>query len=439
MSPEWNATHDPSLRSWVDSANLSDCDFPVQNLPLAIFRPKGGNEGGRIGVGIGDQILDLQVALSRDAFGGLADEIIKACREPTLNALMSLGQDVSSRLRASLSEALREGSAAASQLQGDLLPQSETELLLPAFVGDYTDFYSSIHHATTVGKQFRPDNPLLPNYKWLPVAYHGRSSSVQVSGRDFHRPVGQRLPQGAASPQVSATRRLDFELEVGVFIGRGNPLGRAVSITEAESHIFGLCLLNDWSARDIQGWEYQPLGPFLSKNFATTISPWVVSMEALAPFRLPFSRAPADPQPLSYLHDPTAQHSGAIDVVLEVSLETARMREAGLAPQRLALSNLRHAYWTLAQMVAHHTINGCNLRSGDLLGTGTLSGPSASEAGSLLELSAAGKTPIAVGVETRTFLEDGDRVLLRAWCEGSGRRRIGFGAAAATVLPARIL
>jgi fumarylacetoacetase len=278
----------------------------------------------------------------------------------------------------------------------------------------------------------------LPNYRWIPIAYHGRSSTIRVSGQDFHRPVGQRLAREAAVPEVGPTRRLDFELEVGIFVGRGNAPGSAIPIGTAESHVFGLCLLNDWSARDIQGWEYQPLGPFLAKNFATTISPWVITIEALAPFRAPFERVAADPQPLPYLQDPAAGLRGAFDIELEVSLQTAAMRTRGANPERLALSNFRYAYWTIAQMVAHHTMNGCELRPGDLFGSGTMSGPATTQAGSLLELTAAGRQPIAVGsAETRTFLEDGDRVVLRAWCERAGRRRIGFGNATATVLPAR--
>ena len=344
--------------------------------------------------------------------------------------------DAPGALRAALSEVLREGSAAQAWLHESLVPQAQAEFALPATIGDYTDFYTSIHHASAVGKQFRPDNPLLPNYRWIPIAYHGRSSTIRVSEHDFHRPVGQRLAKGAAAPELGATQRLDFELEVGVFVGPGNAPGRAIPIKSAESHVFGLCLLNDWSARDIQGWEYQPLGPFLSKNFATTISPWIITLEALAPFRAPFSRPAEDPQPLSYLQDPAAAAHGALDIQVEVSLQTSRMRAQGANPQRLALSNFKYAYWTIAQLVAHHTINGCELRPGDLFGSGTMSGPSPTQAGSLVELTGGGQQLIAVGSsETRAFLEDGDRVVLRAWCEGAGRRRIGFGSAAATVLP----
>jgi len=433
-----DATHDPDLTSWVKSANSPDGDFPIQNLPFGVFRRAGSGEPFRIGIGIGDQILDLYPLRSRGPLPDPVRTLLEMCGEPTLNRLMSLGPAASSALRATVSEVLREGSAWQAGIHADLVPQSAAEFAVPASIGDFTDFYASIHHATTVGRQLRPENPLLPNYRWMPIGYHGRSSTIRVSDHDFHRPVGQRLARGAAAPEVGPTRRLDFELEVGVFMGRGNAPGSAIPVDTAESHVFGLCLLNDWSARDIQGWEYQPLGPFLAKNFATTISPWIVTLEALAPFRAPFSRSASDPQPLPYLQDPAAATEGALDIQLEVSLQTARMRARGEAPQRLALSNLRHAYWTIAQMVAHHTMGGCELRPGDLFGSGTMSGPSPAEAGSLLELTTAGQRPIPVDAgETRTFLEDGDRVVLRAWCERPGRRRIGFGSAAATVLPAR--
>jgi fumarylacetoacetase len=422
----------------VPSANLPGCDFPIQNLPLAIFRRTGSGEQFRAGVAIGDQILDLGEAHRRHALDAVAASTMSACSEPTLNRLMAAGPAAASELRAAVSLALQSGAPAAATLQDLLVSQADAEFDVAANIGDYTDFYTSIHHATTVGAQFRPDNPLLPNYQWIPIAYHGRSSSVVVSGRDFHRPVGQSLPKGAATPVVGASRRLDFELEMGVFIGAGNALGTPIAIDDAEQHVFGLCLLNDWSARDLQGWEYQPLGPFLAKNFATTISPWVVSLEALAPFRLPFSRPATHPQPLPYLDVAAGSANAALDIKLEVALQTPRMRAAGLAPQALAQSNLSYAYWTIGQMVAHHSVGGCNLRPGDLLGTGTLSGPAADQAGSLLELTAGGKQSISLSsTETRTFLEDGDRVDLRAWCEREGFVRIGFGVASGTVLPAR--
>jgi len=433
-----NATHDPNLRSWVDSANSPDSDFPIQNLPFGVFRRIGSTESFRAGVAIGDKILDLRALRERGRASQIILGVLDRCGEPSLNLLMSEGQAASSALRAHLSEVLREGAPEQAQLLEVLVPQSAAQFAVPASIGDYTDFYTSIHHATAVGKQFRPDHPLLPNYRWIPIAYHGRSSTVRVSDHDFHRPVGQRLAKGASAPELGPTQRLDFELEVGVFVGRGNAPGDAVPIQTAESHVFGLCLLNDWSARDIQSWEYQPLGPFLSKNFATTISPWIITLEALAPFRAPCSRPAGDPSPLPYLQDPAAAANGALNIHLEVALQTSRMRAQGADPERLALSNFHHAYWTIAQMIAHHTVNGCELRPGDLFGSGTMSGPATTQAGSLLELTSGGQQPFPVGSsETRTFLEDGDRVVLRGWCDGAGWRRIGFGSAAATVLPAR--
>jgi fumarylacetoacetase len=303
---------------------------------------------------------------------------------------------------------------------------------LPCEIGDYTDFYTSIHHATSVGKQFRPDNPLLPNYKWVPIGYHGRSSTIGVSGETIRRPRGQYKGPDDAAPGFGASKRLDYELELGIFVGKGNAQGEPIVIDEAESHLFGLGLFNDWTARDVQAWEYQPLGPFLSKNFASTLSPWIVTMEALAPFRVPFVRPAGDPQPLPYLDDPDNRREGAVDIVLEVWLATANMRE----PQRLMQSNFRDSYWTMAQLVAHHTVNGCRLRPGDLFGSGTQSGPEPGQGGSLLELSQGGKQPLRLANgETRSFLEDGDTVILRGRCERGGFRRIGFGACAGTIAP----
>jgi fumarylacetoacetase len=318
------------------------------------------------------------------------------------------------------------------------LPQDAVDYGVPARIGDYTDFYTSIHHATNIGRQFRPDNPLLPNYKWVPIGYHGRASSIGVSGQCFHRPQGQTMAPGATQPSFGPCQRLDMELEMGVFVGTGNALGERIPMAEAEDHVFGMCLLNDWSARDIQGWEYQPLGPFLSKSFATTISPWVVTLEALAPFRAPFTRPADDPQPLAYLDSEANRLAGALDVQLRVDLQTQRMRQDGAAHATLCRTSYRHAYWTVAQMVTHHTVNGCNLQPGDLLGTGTLSGPTLAQAGALIELTAGGKNPIQLpNGERRTYLEDGDSVVIRGWCEKPGSVRIGFGKCAGTVLPAR--
>jgi fumarylacetoacetase len=421
MNREIDDTHDPALASWLESANDPATDFPIQNLPFGRYRSDGGEP--RIGVAIGDWIVDLQRA-------GLV-------RDADMNGLMASGRGAIATVREALSQGLREGSAQRATFERSLVPQADVQMELPCRIGDYTDFYASIHHATTVGKQFRPDNPLLPNYKWVPIGYHGRASSIRVSGQVFRRPNGQRKPPDAAVPIVGPSRRLDYELELGAFIAAGNELGEPVPIGEAEDHVFGLVLLNDWSARDVQGWEYQPLGPFLAKNFATTISPWIVTLDALAPFRGPFRHPDGDPAPLPYLDSARNREAGSIDITLEVWLQTEAMRKRGHDGDRLSTSNFRDAYWTIAQLVTHHTVNGCNLQGGDLLGSGTMSGPAAEQAGSLLELSAAGKQPIALsGGETRTFLEDGDTVILRAFCERAGFRRIGFGECRGSVLAA---
>jgi fumarylacetoacetase len=438
-APAVNATHDPALQSWVEAANRPQADFPIQNLPFAVFRRAGSVEAFRGGVAIGEQILDLGALHALKLLSGTVAEALAACSQPTLNSFMELGNEAWSMLRQALSNLLRRGTQEEGRLRGCLVAQSSAEFALPARIGDYTDFYSSIHHATAVGYLFRPDNPLLPNYKWVPIAYHGRASSIRVSGHEFPRPMGQIKPADSERPEVSLTRRLDYELEVGIFIGAGNAPGKTIGLDQAERHVFGLCLLNDWSARDVQGWEYQPLGPFLAKNFATTISPWLVTLEALAPYRLPWTRVVTDPQPLPYLDSEQLRASGAFDMELEACIETARMRAAGMASYRLSHSNFKHSYWTVGQMVAHHTLNGCNLQAGDLLGSGTQSGPRPQEAGSLLELTAGGKQSLSLpSGETRTFLADGDRVILRAWCEKPGYARIGFGEAAGTVVPAAI-
>ncbi|MCH7345484.1 fumarylacetoacetase [Pelomonas sp. CA6] len=432
-----NETHDPALTSWVESANLAGTDFPLQNLPFSVFRPRGSAEAFRGGVAIGDQVLDLAALAGLDVIDGPAKAALAAAAGDTLNALMAQGPAEWSALRLALSRVLRSGSADAQRLAACLAPQAEVEHEVPARIGDYTDFYTSVHHATNIGRQFRPDQPLLPNYKWVPIGYHGRASSIGVSGQTFSRPVGQVMKPGAEGPAVVPCARLDYELELGIFVGPGNAQGQPIPIASAESHVFGICLLNDWSARDVQGWEYQPLGPFLSKNFATTISPWIVTLEALAPYRLPFTRPEGDPQPLPYLDSPENRGAGALDIRLEVLLSTGRMRERGMPDMRLSATSYRHAYWTVAQLVAHHTMNGCNLRPGDLLGSGTLSGPSLQEAGALIELTTGGQNPIELPTgERRTFLEDADQITLRGWCEAPGRARIGFGACAGTVLPA---
>jgi fumarylacetoacetase len=432
-----DATHDPAQRSWVASANDAGTDFPIQNLPYGRFRRSGTDEPWRIGVAIGDRVLDLKLARAQCPWGPGIDELLAPLAAGDLNAFMALGTTARRTLRGVLSAALAEGSDQGPFLELCLVPQAQVELALPFRTTDYTDFYTGIHHATTVGKLFRPDNPLLPNYKWVPIGYHGRASSLIASGTDFVRPRGQLKGEGEV-PEVAPTRRLDYELELGAVVGTANELGTPVDITRAEAHLFGLVLLNDWSARDIQGWEYQPLGPFLSKNFATTLSPWVVTMEALEPYRMPFVRPEGDPAPLPYLDSEANRSAGAIDITLEVWIQTAAMRARDVAPQRLSQSNFRDAYWTLAQLLAHHTSNGCNLQPGDLLGTGTQSGPGPGQGGSLLELSAGGRQPIVLaGGETRTFLQDGDAVILRAHCARDGAARIGFGDCVATVLPAR--
>ena len=418
---ELNATHDPALRSWVSSANAPGTDFPIQNLPFGRFRRAGTSEPFRIGVAIGDQILDLR------ATGLIADD--------DMNALMATSSPERSALRAVISAGLAEGSVQQRAWQAALIAQSAAEMTLPCEIGDYTDFYTGIHHATTVGKLFRPDNPLLPNYKWVPIGYHGRGSSIGVSGQSFRRPHGQ-LKGAADAPVLAPSQRVDYELELGIFIGAGNARGEPIGIHDAEEHLFGVCLLNDWSARDVQAWEYQPLGPFLAKNFATTISPWVVTLEALAPYRQAFVRPDGDPQPLPYLDSAANRREGALDIALSVWLQTLRMRAAGEAPVRLSQSNVAEsAYWTLAQLVAHHTVNGCNLQPGDLFGSGTLSGPTPEQGGSLLELSLGGKQTVKLpNGEERTFMQDGDTIILRGHCERAGAVRIGLGEVSGTLL-----
>ncbi|MBM3388536.1 MAG: fumarylacetoacetase [Betaproteobacteria bacterium] len=435
-----NETHDPCLRSWVSSAQDERSDFPIQNLPYAVFRPRTSGQAWRGGVAIGDEVLDL-AALAHaqliQASDPLAPAALNAAAQETLNEFMALGPAHWGALRRALSRLLRWGAAEKDALQQCLVPQAQVEYRVPARVGDYTDFYTSVHHATNVGRLFRPDSPLPPNYKWMPIGYHGRVSSLLISETEVRRPRGQLMPPGAPGPTLAACKRLDYELELGVFIGPGNELGQAINLDEAEAHVFGLCLLNDWSARDIQVWEYQPLGPFLSKNFATSLSPWVVTMEALAPYRLPFTRPSQDPQPLPYLDSPTHRTQGSIDIQLEVRLQTLAMRQAGQPAAPMSQSNYRHAYWTLAQMVTHHAASGCNLQPGDLLGTGTQSGPEPGEGGALIELTLGGQQPLSLPCgERRTFLEDGDTVALRAWCERPGAARLGFGVCEGQVLPA---
>jgi len=437
MPAPLDATHDPARKSWVASANDADTDFPIQNLPYGLFRRSGVDEPWRIGVAIGDRILDCKLALELCPWGGGIAPLLQPLAAGDLNTFMALGRPAQRTLREALSQALSEGSDQQPFLELCLLDQSAAEMALPCRIGDYTDFYTGIHHATTVGKLFRPDNPLLPNYKWVPIGYHGRVSTIGVSGQAFHRPLGQTKGPDESEPVFGPCKRLDHELEVGVFVGRGNDIGQPIAIDDAEEHLFGIVLLNDWSARDIQAWEYQPLGPFLSKSFATTISPWVVTMDALAPFRSALRRPADDPQPLAYLASDQQRQAGAVAITLEVALQTAAMRAQDMTPVVLTKSDYADAYWSAAQMLTHHASNGCKLQPGDLLGSGTQSGPSPGQGGSLLELTQGGKEAIVLpGGEERRFLEDGDCILLRGHCERAGARRIGFGVCMGEVLPA---
>ncbi len=431
-------THDPAARSWVESANAAGTDFPPQNLPYGRMRRAGHNEDWRCGVAIGEQILDLRRAASAGRWETPVQVQLQALAAGDMNRFMAASPAARRAVRQALFKALQAGSPQQAALGACLVPQAAAEMSLPCSIGDYTDFYTGIHHATAVGKLFRPDNPLLPNYKWLPIGYHGRASSVVVSGTALCRPRGQLKSPQAEAPSFEPCQRLDYELELGAYVAGGNVLGAPIAMARAEEHLFGLSLLNDWSARDMQGWEYQPLGPFLAKSFGTTVSPWIVTMEALEPFRCAApARSAEDPQPLPYLDSAHNRAAGGCEIELEVWLQTAKMRAAGQPSVRLMRSNFRHAYWTLAQMLVHHASNGCNLQSGDLLGTGTQSGPLAEEAGSLLELTEGGKRAISLpNGEQRVFLQDGDCVELRAYAEKPGARRIGFGRCAGEVLPA---
>ncbi|MBA3406256.1 MAG: fumarylacetoacetase [Gemmatimonadaceae bacterium] len=438
MTHAINATHDPALRSWVASANESDTDFPVQNLPFGVFSD-GPGDASRAGVAIGDQILDVSACVRE----GLLDASVTAaaCAEPRLNRLMSLGRPALSSLRARLSEILRSdtatGAAAASMSERILVPMSAAAMKVPAAIGDYTDFYASIHHATNVGAMFRPDNPLLPNYKYIPIGYHGRSSSIVTSGTAVRRPAGQTRAADAAEPSFGASQMLDYESELGFFVGQGNPQGEPISLDRADEHIFGFCLVNDWSARDVQAWEYQPLGPFLAKNFATTISPWVVTAEAVAPYRVPAASRPAgDPAPLAYLASDGDAARGGVNAMLEVFLASAEMRARSIPAIRLSQASFALMYWTVGQMLAHHASNGCNLRPGDLLASGTVSGPAPDSRGCLLELTSRGALPLTLPTgEQRMFLHDGDEIIMRGRLHAESRPRLGFGECRGIILP----
>jgi fumarylacetoacetase len=433
MTSQTDDTHDPKLLSWVASANTPDTDFPIQNLPFGVFRREGADEEPRVGVAIGDQIVDIAACRDQGFFKGKAFTAALSCEVASLNPLMALGSGFWAPLRKRLIELLRSDGPDADRLQVSgsqcLTAMNNAELLIPVHIGNYTDFHASVIDATSVGSMSRPDNPLLPNYKYLPVAYHGRASSVQVSGTPVRRPLGQAQDDRSETPTFGASRLLDYELEIGFFVGPGNVHGEPVGIEHAEDHIFGLCLVNDWSARDIQKWECQPLGPFLAKSFATTISPWVVTLDALAPFRVAeFKRPEGDPNPLAHLDSPQNHETSAIDIELDVFLLTSRMRDSGEAPKRISRGNFRDMYWTIAQMLTHHTSNGCNLIAGDLLASGTVSGESGDSGGSLLEITGRGETPVELPTgEIRRFLEDGDEIIMTGFCERDGFRRIGFG------------
>lgn len=422
MSAAIDHSHDPEARSWVPGAD-GHAAFPVQNLPLGLFSPPG--KVARAGTAIGDFILDLAGAAKA---GLLPEQVGAALAQDSLNALFALPPAARVDLRHAVFDLLTD---AGRQAGADSLLHSSAgcRLHLPARIGDYTDFYVGIHHATNIGRQFRPDNPLLPNYRHIPIGYHGRASSVRVSGHPVIRPWGQRKLPGADAPDFGPSRRLDHELELGVWIAGENELGEPVPIAMAGDRVAGLCLLNDWSARDLQAWEYQPLGPFLAKNFLTTVSPWVITAEALAPFRIAQPARPTgDPDPLPYLSDPHDAAEGAFALTLETWIASERMRAGGMAPQRLSQGPATSMYWTVAQMITHHTANGCNLLPGDLLGTGTISGPQDGQLGSLMEISHGGTQPVTLPTgETRSFLEDGDELMLAARAEREGFRTIGFG------------
>jgi len=443
---ELNATHDPQLRSWLAAANVEGTDFPIQNLPFGVFRRAGSGDGFRCGVALGDSVVD--VSHLQGLFTGTAAAAARACAGSAINALMALGPEAPSALRAQLSRLLCAGEAPAAQREAvasALVPLAAAELALPVRIGGFTDFFASVQHATNAGRLFRPDHPLLPNYKYVPIAYNGRANSVQIGGQinaqlpgGVRRPRGQIKAPGEGPPVFAASARLDYEVELGVYVGAATKRGEPVAVGRAWEHVFGVSLLNDWSARDIQAWEYQPLGPFLAKSFATSVSPWVVTAEALAPFRTrAFPRPTDDPAPLPYLHDPADQLNGGVSVHIDAFLRSAEMRKRGLPSLHLSRSGSASLYWTIGQMVAHHTSNGSALDTGDLLGSGTISGDAPTALGSLLEITAGGSHALELpSGETRRFLEDGDEVVMRGFCERPGVTRIGLGECRATVLPA---
>ncbi|MDQ3180506.1 MAG: fumarylacetoacetase [Acidobacteriota bacterium] len=441
MTYEINETHNINLKSWVESANAPDTDFPIQNLPFCVFTRACTYENIRIGIAIGDSILDVYACYECCLFDDESFTIAVSTDNYCLDhSVMKKNANLQKAFRRRLTEILSENADEKTRknVERNLIPMDEVEFHLPAHIGDYTDFYCSIFHAANVGAMFRPDNPLLPNYKYIPIGYHGRASSIVISGTEITRPKGQNRTDQEKTPVYIPCKNLDYEMEVGFFVGNGNELGETIPIERAEEHIFGLCLVNDWSARDIQAWEYQPLGPFLAKSFATTISPFVVTMEALAPFRTAaFERDSSDPQPLDYLSDENNQKFGGFDIKLEVYIQTAKMRDENIAPHLLSRSNMKDLYWTIGQMLTHHASNGCNLQTGDLMATGTISGKEKDERGCLLEMTWRGTEPIELpNGEMRRFLEDGDEVIMKGFCEREGFRRIGFGTCRGRILPA---
>ena len=443
MSSRIDETHDASLRSWLPSANQSGCDFPVQNLPFGIFKRRDERQAQHVGVAIGDRILDLAACREGGLLTGEAARAAEVCSDRSLNRLMALRREALSQLRRQVSQLLLKGTNRIQrhpQWETHLLPAAgDAELFLPVEVGDYTDFYSSLYHATNVGQIFKLNPPLMPNYKYVPIGYHGRASSIVVSGTEVQRPSGQIKKDGMDAPAFGPSSALDYEMEMGLYVGTGNASGEPVELPLAETHLFGVCLLNDWSARDVQLWEIQPLGPFLSKSFATSVSPWVVTLDALEPYRAPaFQRSNDDPAPLPYLDHGSLSHRAALDITVELSLSTQRMRESHSPPARLSVGQFRDLYWTPGQLLAHHTSNGCNLRPGDLMGSGTISGPTRENEGCLLELTRGGKEPLTLpGGETRRFLADGDEVILKGYCAAEGFVRIGLGECRGRVIPSR--
>lgn len=434
-------THDTKRRSWVHSANpvegQPESDFPIQNLPHGVFRRKNSQEEWRGGIAIGDQILDIRAAILAGLMPVQVKDAAQMASSSLLNDYMGITTEQRRRFRNVVSDLLVEGSPHKVKAEACLVPQSEVEYSLPARINNFSDFYSSIHHATNVGALFRPDNPILPNYRWLPVGYTGRTSSIRVSGYNVIRPHGQIKSPESDAPTYEPCKRLDYEVELGILVGRGNPLGTPIRIKEADDHVFGVCLLNDWSARDIQSWEYQPLGPMLSKSFLTSLSPWVVTMEALEPYRTGFSRPEGDPAPLPHLWCEELRERGSIDIRIQMFLQTQQMRESSSAPVMISDSKFTDSYWALAQLIAHQTSNGSNLLSGDLLGSGTLSGKDPVSRACLLELTQGGKNPISLpNGEKRAFLEDGDTVIMRGYCQKEDSVRIGFGECRSTVMPA---